>query len=92
SIADVSRQISTFSKKADNDLSVVDRAFSRARGEALKYFSVWQAFNIGRGIVDAGMQMQALHNRFLAATGSAQVAADSLAYVRAESERLGLSF
>lgn len=38
------------------------------------------------------MQMQALQNRFIAATGDAKVAADGLAFVREESERLGLSF
>lgn len=54
--------------------------------------SVWAAFRVGKGIVDAGMQMQALHNRFIAATGDAKVAADALAFVRTESERLGLSF
>jgi len=50
----------------------------------------WAGFRVGKGIIDAGMQMEAMRNRMLAATGDAHVAADALAFVRAEAERLGI--
>lgn len=47
---------------------------------------------MGKGVVDAGVQMQALTSKMGAATGSAQIAAASMRFVREEAERLGLDF
>ncbi len=50
------------------------------------------AVSLGRSLFAAGASMQALEGRMLAATGSAEASADSIAFLRAETERLGLRF
>lgn len=82
--------VKRFDRDATDSVGRFERAISRARIAVLSLGSAWAAFRIGKGIVDAGMQMQALQNRMLAATGSANVAAESLTYVREEANRLGL--
>ncbi len=46
--------------------------------------------NLGASVVRAGTEMEAMDQRFRAATGSAAAAAAELEFVRAEIERLGL--
>jgi tape measure domain-containing protein len=48
--------------------------------------------SVGKSITDAGVQLQALTAKMNAATGSADVAAASMRYVREEANRLGLDF
>jgi hypothetical protein len=69
-----------------------ESAIARARGAILTLGTAYAAFEFGKGVVTAGMQMQSLSNRMIAATGDAKVAGAALAYVRDESNRLGLDF
>lgn len=82
--------VQRFSKQAESDVGGLQKAFDRLRTAVVSVTVAWAAFRVGREIVEAGMQMQALQNRMVAATGNATVAGDAMAYVRAESERLGL--
>lgn len=47
---------------------------------------------IARDMINTAMAAEALQSRMLGASGNAEVAAHSLAFIRQESERLGLSF
>lgn len=62
----------------------------------VKGFAIYQlgrgVYDVGASLVDAGMQMQALNNRMLASVANSEVAAESMQFVRTESQRLGLSF
>ena len=62
----------------------------RARTAVVSLGVAWAAFRVGKSIVDAGIQLEQMRNRMLAATGDARVAANALGYVRDEAERLGL--
>ena len=84
---DVSKFSNTASKNMDGFQASINRARIAVAGLGLGF----AALSVGKGIVDAGMQMQALQNKMLAATGSSQVAASAMEFVRAESDRLGLS-
>lgn len=52
--------------------------------------AAWVGFRVGKGIVDAGVQLQQMRAKMESATGSAAVAADALAFIREEANRLGL--
>lgn len=82
--------VQRFSNKASTSVDGFQAAVLRARTAVLTLGAAWAGFRVGKGIVEAGMQLQAMQNRMVAATGSAAVAADGLAFVRAEAERLGL--
>ncbi|MDE0335679.1 MAG: tape measure protein [Defluviicoccus sp.] len=47
---------------------------------------------VTRQLIDAGLRIERLEQRFRAATGSADAAAREMAFVRAEAERLGIDF
>lgn len=83
-------RIQSFTGQSNREISSLQASVAGVRNAVIAMGGAWAAFRIGQGIVNAGMQMQALENRMLAATGSAQVAADAMAFVRAEAERLGL--
>lgn len=91
-LSSVSGQIEKFGHNASSDIGNVNKAFAAARLEALKYIAVWKAFDIGKGVINAGLEMQALQNRMAAATGDVRVAGEAMEYVRGEAERLGLDF
>ena len=55
-----------------------------------QFLAVWAAYKGARAIIEAGMELQSLQNRMIAATGNANVAAEAFAFVRAEANRLGL--
>jgi tape measure domain-containing protein len=62
------------------------------RTTVLSFAAAWAGFRVGKSIVDAGVQAQALQNKMSAATGGLNAAADAMAFVRAEALRLGLDF
>ena len=51
-----------------------------------------QIADLGKSVVNTSMDFQALENRMNAAASNKSVGADSLAYIRKEADRLGLSF
>ena len=81
-----------FNDRAKKEVSSLDGSIDRLQKRILTLGTAWAAFRVGKSVVDAGMQMQALQNQMMAATTNSAVAADAMAYVRAESERLGLQF
>ncbi len=50
------------------------------------------AITLGKSLYAAGASIQALQGRMVAATGSATASADSFAFLRSETQRLGLRF
>lgn len=64
----------------------------RTRNAVLTFGTAWLAIRAGQGIVTAGIQLQSLQNRMVAATGDAKIAADAMGFLREESNRLGLDF
>ncbi len=85
-------QIKRFETETNQSLASVGNVLGRLRTQVLAFVSVWGAFRIGKGIVDAGVQLQALNAKMGAATGNAEIAAAALKFVRQEAERLGLDF
>ena len=59
---------------------------------ALAYFSVYTVIEFGRAILDAGIAMDSLQRSFVAVTGSQAGAAETLSWLREESDRLGQNF
>lgn len=82
--------VSRFSNKASSEVDGFQAAILRARTAVLSLGVAISAFKIGKGLVEAGVQMEAMRSRMVAATGDAAVAADALSYVAAEADRLGL--
>lgn len=82
--------VGRFSKNAESSVDGFQASILRARSAILSLGVAYSAFRVGRGIIDAGVQVQAMQNKMQAATGSALVAADSMAFVREEANRLGL--
>jgi tape measure domain-containing protein len=91
-LAFANQNITNFRKKAESDVDLVGKAFQKARTYVSGFLTAYGAFKAGSAIIDAGVQMQMLTYRMNAATGSSKMASDALAFVRSESDRLGLSF
>lgn len=85
-------QIKRFETETNQSVASVSNVLGRLRTQVLAFVSVWGAFRLGKGLVDAGVQMQQLTAKMGAATGNAEIAAASLKFVRQEAERLGLDF
>lgn len=90
SLKSAASDVSRFSKNAETSVDGFQAAILRARTAVLSLGVAYTAFRVGRSIIDAGVQVQAMQNKMQAATGSALVAADSLSFVREEANRLGL--
>lgn len=90
SLQTATQRISSFRKSADSDLGLVEGSIRRGTTALLSFAAAWATFRVGRGIVDAGIQMQGLNARMQASTGNAQIAAESMPFVRETAERLGL--
>ncbi|WP_020184549.1 tape measure protein [Methylopila sp. 73B] len=91
SLATATGDIQRFSGSSTKHIGGIQAAIERARMAVVAFGGAWAAFSIGKGIIDAGVQVEALRNKMIAATGSTTVAADALAFIRAEADRLGLS-
>jgi tape measure domain-containing protein len=89
SLSTAASDVSRFSNRASDSLAGLQKSIFNARNAVIALGLGFAALRIGKSIVDAGMQMQALQNRMLAATGDAKVAANALQFVREQSERLG---
>ncbi len=86
-----SRNVTKASLQASRDLDTnLGTSVAALRTSILALGGAWAAWTVGKEVIEAGMQMQALENRMAAATGNTEVAANAMAYVREESERLGL--
>jgi tape measure domain-containing protein len=83
--------VKRFSDSSSQQVGSLDASIGRLRASVLSLASAWAVFSAGKSIVNAGMQMQALQNRMIAATADAQVAAAAMSYVRDEADRLGLN-
>ncbi|MDN3273395.1 tape measure protein [Frankia sp. RB7] len=92
SLSQAQASVRSFRADAETQITGLTNVMGPLKAAFLGFVSVYAAFEAGKEIVDAGMQMQALQNRMVAATGDVKVAADAMAFARAESERLGLSF
>jgi tape measure domain-containing protein len=91
-LAQAGGEVRGFSQKASADLGSVDRAVSSLKNRVLGLITVWGAFQVGKSVFQAGVQVESLNGKMLAAVGSAQAAQQSLQWLREESERLGLRF
>lgn len=59
---------------------------------ALAYLSVSTVANFAKAVLDAGVAMDSLQRSFVAISGSQYGAAETIAFLRSESDRLGQSF
>ncbi|MBZ9674556.1 tape measure protein [Mesorhizobium sp. ES1-1] len=92
SLQSAAGDVQRFSNSASSSIKGFQASVLLARTAIVAMGAAFVAFKVGKGIVDAGVQVQALGYRMNAATGDAKIATEALAFVRAESERLGLSF
>lgn len=83
-------QIKKFEKETNNSLLTIEGALARARTAVLTFGAAWAAFRVGKEIVSAGVQMQMMSNRMLAATGDINVAANAMQFARDTAKRLSL--
>ena len=90
SLSTAAGDVKRFSTRASDDVNGFQVAINRARNQVLTLAVAWKAISLGKGVVEAGMQVQAMSNRMQAATGDARIAGESMAFVRAEANRLGL--
>lgn len=81
-----------FGSRAEQEASRIDAAFARAGKAIAGYFTAQALFNFSRAAVDTAIRMESLQAKMVAATGSSDAAASSMAFLRAESERLGMNF
>lgn len=59
---------------------------------AAELFALSQAFKGARAVIEAGMQLDALENTLLFALESSEAAGEAFGFLRAETDRLGISF
>ncbi|WP_017993836.1 tape measure protein [Rhizobium leguminosarum] len=90
SLQSAAGDVQRFSNSSSKSVDGFQAAISRARIAVLTLGTAWVAFRIGKGILDAGIQIETMRNKMIAATGDSRVAADALAFVREEANRLGL--
>lgn len=77
---------------ADEQSSAIDRVGSALTKSAGAYLSYQAAMAGGRAIIDTALANERLNNTLVVATGSAEAAARETAFLRQESEKLGLQF
>ncbi|MBR2691775.1 MAG: tape measure protein [Aquamicrobium sp.] len=85
-------EVGRFTGESEQQIGVLSGAIGRARTAFLAFGSAWAGFRVGQNLFNAGAQFEALNSKMLAATGSSEAAAQSMAFLRAETERLGLNF
>lgn len=90
SLQSAANDVGRFSNQASSNMGGFEAAITRARAAVLSLGVAWAGFRIGRSLVDAGVQLEAMRSKMIAATGNANVAADSLGFVREEANRLGI--
>ena len=83
-------QITSYNSGIRDGGAAAATASAQIAGYAAALLSVGAAAKGINAITSAGMQLQALNASLLFSTGSAEAAAESYAFVRAEAERLGL--
>lgn len=97
-LKDIDRASRSSSKGLDK---MTDSAKSTARSmdtvapaakAAMAYLSIQTVTSFAKSILDAGVAMDSLRRSFVAITGSQAGAADELAFLRSEADRLGQSF
>lgn len=91
-LKEVSEQVSQLNKRTNKEVDGINAALDRLKRGFIAIGGVWGTIKLGKGFVDAGVQMQSLQNRMQAATGDLTVAGNAMAFVREESNRLGLDF
>lgn len=79
-----------FETETNSSTTRLYAGFSKLKTVFLSFAAAYAGFHAGKSIIEAGMQMQALQNKMVAATGSTQIAAEAFAFARSEAERLGL--
>ncbi len=77
---------------ADEQSNAIDRVGSALTKSAGAYLSYQAAMAGGRAIIDTALANERLNNTLVVATGSAEAAARETAFLRQESEKLGLQF
>ncbi|MEZ5781154.1 MAG: tape measure protein [Rhizobiaceae bacterium] len=90
SLKRVATRLDDLDRKGGQNLANLDAALQRVRRSVLTMATAWGAWRVGRGIVEAGMQVEAMRNRMVAATGDSRIAGEALQFVREEANRLGL--
>ena len=85
------RAVGSLTGKMEVLASVTARVRSQTVGAFASFIGVGALVGVGKTIVDASNALVGWNNSLKAAKGSAQGAAESMAYIRAEAERLGLS-
>ncbi|MBY5594101.1 tape measure protein [Rhizobium leguminosarum] len=90
SLQSAAGDVQRFSNSSSKSIDGFQAAIGRARTAVLTLGTAWAAFRVGKGILDAGIQIETMRNKMIAATGDSRVAADALAFVREEANRLGL--
>lgn len=76
-------------EKTEDSTANVEKAMTRAFAGTVTIAAIYK---LGKAVVDAGMAMDALNSRMLAAVSDAKLAGESISFVSRESDRLGLSF
>lgn len=80
--------VEKFTEKTEKSLFSATKT-AKILGGAIASIATYQ---VAKGIIGAGLQMERLDARMLGAVGSADAAKNSMEFLRAESERLGISF
>lgn len=77
--------------KARQGIASISQQLAATRREILGFFSLRIAFGLARDITTTAVQMESLTNAMHAVKGSGEAAAQELAFVRAEADRLGIN-
>lgn len=78
-------------KAVDTTARALNGVFRQAVGLVAAYAGLSGLFNSARSINETGMAFQGVNTALVSITGSSKSAADEMAYLEAESERLGLN-
>ena len=92
SMASATRKVEALGDEGVDASNKLTSSFKRAGAAVAAYFSTRAVIDFTKGLFNASVELERLEFKMLAAVGSAEKVQSSMAFVRAEAERLGIGF
>lgn len=91
-LSTATRDIKRFNSDASREISNFEKTVRRAQDALVTFGGAWATFRVGKNIYEAGVQVESLESKMLAAVQSSRDSQKAFAFLRSETDRLGLRF
>lgn len=92
SMASATKKVEALGDEGVDASNKLTSAFKRASAAVAAYFSTRAVIDFGKSLFNASVELERLEFKMLAAVGTTDQVQTSMAFVRAEAERLGIGF